>query len=184
MTSNKARALAVFALMLILVLGLFAVSTRLAPINNFLYQLFYQPSVLYDQWYIHLLIPVSGLLGLALYTYIDYRQHLMPLRQELPDVHYTALHHAKVVIIPRARHTWKDIVYWLSFGTASAILSIVVFTFGMVSFVQAAPGTLTVTIDQKKQKSCNTKGTDYQKRYPSHKEQSDRSECLRTPSGD
>lgn len=69
---------------------------------------------------------VASFFGLALYLFIDYRQHRVPLKRAAQGVRYGFLHHIKVVNIPLLKYKWKPLSYSVIVG-ASAVTTVFVF---------------------------------------------------------
>jgi surface protein len=114
-----------------------------------LYNLVYHQPAFMSGWYIHGLIFVAGLVGMALYVYMDYRQHVIPLKREMPTIIYTPGHYAKVVLMPKIRYQKNLIFKRVSLSLGGLLMSVGLMTVLALNIAYAAPGTLTVTIDQK-----------------------------------
>ena len=118
-------------------------------IAQVLYNLVYHQPAFMSGWYIHGLIFVAGLVGMALYVYMDYRQHVIPLKREMPTIIYTPGHYAKVVLMPKIRYQKNLIFKRVSLSLGGLLMSVGLMTVLALNIAYAAPGTLTVTIDQK-----------------------------------
>ncbi len=97
-------------------------------------------------------MPFAILVGLLItaatsYFIIDYHLHRKPLRDEQPKIAYTPLHHIKVVSLPLVKYRWRSVSYWIFVGTTSLVALSYLLGVSMVGL--AAPGSLTVTINQK-----------------------------------
>jgi hypothetical protein len=128
--------------------GVLVVSFR-SLIAQVLYNLVYHQPAFMSGWYIHGLVFVAGLVGMALYVYMDYRQHVIPLKREMPTIIYTPGHYAKVVLMPKIRYQKNLIFKRVSLSLGGLLMSVGLMTVLAMNIAYAAPGALTVTINQK-----------------------------------
>lgn len=84
------------------------------------------------------------LIALALYVFIDYRQHRKPLKVAVADARYGVVHHVRKVLLPIVRRKWKVITYALTLGIASFAVIGLTFIIGIQRFAQAKNFDITI----------------------------------------
>lgn len=93
-------------------------------------------------------------LGTVLYTMIDFRLHLKPLKISFPDIKYRVMQHLKKVILPRMRYNWAVGAK----GFAGGFIGFV-FISGFLALALVRGEALNVTVD-----GSGTKLISYEKR--------------------
>lgn len=86
----------------------------------------------------------------VVYYVIDYQQHYKPLAQELEDVQYSHLHHAKVVVLPRIKYRWKLLAFWFIIGTTGLLAMALVISLQVNRVFAYAPDEFVSTWDTTK----------------------------------
>ncbi|MCA9344711.1 BspA family leucine-rich repeat surface protein, partial [Candidatus Saccharibacteria bacterium] len=72
----------------------------------------------------------------------------MPLQNEDSELKYSFFHHLKVTTIPLLKFKWQPLTYVFAMS-AMSLTAVIITTSSVISLTNAAPGTLTVSINQK-----------------------------------
>ncbi len=83
-------------------------------------------------------------IALALYVFMDYRQHRKPLKVAVTDARYGVVHHVRKVLLPIIRRKWKVITYALTLGIASFAVIGLTFIIGIQRFAEAKNFDITI----------------------------------------
>ena len=85
--------------------------------------------------------------GLAIYSIIDYRAHRRPLKEADPEVAYSFAHHLRVVSMPLLSYKWRSVAK--AAGIVGLIMVAFIATAVFTGLFTEAANTISVTINEK-----------------------------------
>ena len=129
-----------------LLLGTLGVFVRFSePLQRSLQRLFAGRSGFELSLYPQAIALLLLIIAVAVYVFIDYRQHIEPLKREDPHVRYSPMHHVRVVTLPLVKYRWKNLAYWVVYGAATFWLCALIIAVPMRSLLAATPSVTTLS---------------------------------------